>query len=43
MMKESSPAAVSKMMIIISAFVIMVTALPDHFAWGMRTLGRLGK
>jgi predicted CXXCH cytochrome family protein len=41
MMKESSPAAVSKMMIIISAFVIMVTASPDHFAWGMRTLGRL--
>ncbi len=39
-MRESSPTAVSKMMIILSAFVFMVTAFPDHFAWGIRTLSR---
>lgn len=40
MMKESNPAAVSKMMMIICALVLMVTALPARFAWGMRTVSR---
>ena len=40
MMKEKGRAPLSKMMIMISTFVLMVNTLPDHIAWGMRTLAR---
>ena len=41
MIKENGPAPVSKLIIIIFVYALMVTALPDPFAWGMQTLGRL--
>jgi predicted CXXCH cytochrome family protein len=40
MIKENVSAPVSKMVFIISVLALMVTALPDHFAWGMQTLSR---
>jgi predicted CXXCH cytochrome family protein len=40
MMKESSPAPVSKMIIILYALILMTAELPTQFAWGMQTLSR---
>ena len=41
-MKKNVPATAGKMMIIISMFVFVAAALPDHLAWGNRNFERPG-
>jgi predicted CXXCH cytochrome family protein len=42
MIKENVSAQLSKMVLIISVFALMVTTLPDHLAWGMQSVSRPG-